>query len=125
MAKRIIKPVPVELDETPRQLIFGHNAFCSFEEATGGKNVLEELAGFRGLGSGRLPSMTTLRALLYAGLQNGRHRPSLEEVGNMINFDNMADLWSKLSDALTSALPTPKEPEPDERPTTAPVEALQ
>lgn len=125
MAKRIIKPVPVELDETPRQLIFGHNAFCSFEEATGGKNVLEELTQFRGLDSGRLPTMTTMRALLYAGLQNGKNRPSLEDVGNMINFDNMSEIYLKLSEAITSALPTPKEPEPDERPTTAPVEDLQ
>lgn len=87
----------IELDK-PRKLRLDLNAMCQFEQATG-KSLFNS-----GVGT----SATDMRALLWACLLGDDPTLTLEQVGAMISVDNMADVSSKLSEAVQVAVPKAK-----------------
>jgi len=81
--------VPVQLDKK-RNLLLNGNVMVSFEEATG-KNL------FQGDSLSKL-SAKDFRALLWACLIHEDKKLTIDQVGEMINPDNIEDIANKLSE---------------------------
>lgn len=96
------KIVPVQLDKE-RQFYFTVNSI----------RVLDKKFGIRltnlqdHLNEDNL-DFEVLQALVYAGLYAQDKSLTFEEVGDMIDLENMNDVLSKCIEALTSALPKPQ-----------------
>lgn len=86
------KVVTVNLDRE-RHLKFNLNALILAEEITGKK--LAELEKDKGAFD-----LAFLRAMLYAGLKHEDKELTLEEVGDLIDMDNMEDVTEKLGEAM-------------------------
>lgn len=98
MAGRPTAPqVAVELDRT-RHLRFDFNAAANFEAVTG-KNM------FQGGTLGSL-SATDMRAFLWACLVWEDAELTLDNVGALIHFGNLAEVTGKLTEVYQSNTPT-------------------
>lgn len=91
-AKKVKKVISVNLDKE-RHLKFNLNTFIIVEELTGKK-----LADLQGDNGGF--DFKYLRALLYAGLKHEDKELTLEDVGELIDMDNMETVTSKLEEAM-------------------------
>lgn len=91
MAK-VTKIVAIELDKE-RRLKFNLNALIIAEEISGKKlsELNAEEGGF---------DLSFLRAMLYAGLKWEDRELTLEEVGDLIDMENMSDVTDKLGEAM-------------------------
>lgn len=87
------KIVAVMLDKE-RHLKFNLNALIMAEKITGKKlsEMGEDKAEF---------GLEFLRAMLYAGLIHEDKELTLEEVGDMIDMDNMEEVTEKLGEAMS------------------------
>jgi hypothetical protein len=98
-------PVVIELDGKERILKYDLNALCLFEEHS--KTTLARALNDR--------SMSSIRALLWAGLLHEDSLLTIEDVGKM-SFSNLREVSTKLAQALNG-----DSPEADaDRPTAAP-----
>lgn len=86
------KVVAIKLDKE-RHLKFNLNALITAEEITGKK--LAELGDNKGNFD-----LAFLRAMLFAGLRHEDKELTLEEVGDLIDFDNLEEVTAKLGDAM-------------------------
>ena len=86
------KIVAIELDKV-RHLKFNLNALITAESITGKK--LSELSS-----EGGSFDLSFLRALLYAGLKWEDKELTLEDVGDLIDMDNLEFVTEKLGEAM-------------------------
>lgn len=93
--------VKVLLDKE-RTIVFDLNAMVRFEEATG-KNLFDG-----SITETSLTSAKDMRALLWACLSHDEDNLTLEQVGAMINMQNMVELQGKLNEAIDVAMPEAK-----------------
>ncbi len=91
---KINPQVPIELDK-PRLLWLNFNAMVKYEEQTG-KNVFKSMSD---------PSVTDLRALIWACLLHEDPKLTIETVGEFINMGNMEQVMDKLMEAWVAASP--------------------
>ena len=102
-----VKPaVPVTLDKE-RHFLFNLNAMAAFEMATG-KSLLERKV-IDSLYKGMKPG--DMRALLWACLIHEDKKLTLEQVGGMVNIDNILEITTKLWMAWAAAIPEAEEGE--------------
>lgn len=86
------KLVSIELDKV-RHLKFNLNALILAEKTTGKK--MAELGNTEGGFD-----MEFLRAMMYAGLKHEDKKLTLEDVGDMIDFNNLEEVTNKLNEAM-------------------------
>jgi hypothetical protein len=89
----------IDLDK-PRSIKFDLNAMVYLEETTG--KSLQEIY------NGQAPSMSSLRAILWACLIHEDPALTLEQVGSLVSMENMAEVSAKIAEALNAALPEGK-----------------
>ena len=89
-----MKLVVITLDKE-RILKFNLNALILAEEITGKKlaSLGTDADGF---------DMVFLRGMLFAGLKHEDKELTLEQVGDMIDMDNMEEVTTKLGEAMQS-----------------------
>jgi len=92
------KFVPIILDKA-RNVYFNWNAFCKMEEKMncGSVEILEKLSGSVGI--------RDLTIFLWGGLIHEDKSLSLDDVGEMLNFDDIEEYGKKISEAIEKALP--------------------
>ena len=107
MATPNAKAVPLQMVDRTRDILIDMNAFCIAEDITG-KNYMRTYnwldMGFR-----------DVRALTYAGLRSagtlsveeaGRRRDmTIEEVGNLLDVDQIDVITEKLAEAFALSMP--------------------
>jgi len=93
---KVVPVISIELDK-PRNLKFDFAALMAFEKETG-KNVLSDNVW-------QDMSATDLVTLLWAALKHEDKELTLEQVGSMIHFDNVAEISQKLQEAFAQAMP--------------------
>lgn len=88
------KVVTITLDKE-RTLKYNLNALICAEEITGKKlaSLGEDANGF---------DLSFLRGMLFAGLKHEDKELTLEQVGDMIDMENMEDVTNKLGEAMQS-----------------------
>jgi hypothetical protein len=101
----LLPKVSVELDGKSYGLAFDFNALARAEELTG-LNMLKAL-DFQGL------SATTFRALLFASLLKLQPEVTLEEVGSLIQYAKLPDLYKAVARAYTESQPEPEPASPN------------
>ncbi|TDQ39241.1 hypothetical protein [Aureibacillus halotolerans] len=91
-----IKRVPIELDKT-RHLVFDMNAFCELEDEYG-----DFQEAMNKISSG---SIKATRAMLWAALIHEDETLTPKKVGAMIAPNQLEGIVTKITDAITAALP--------------------
>jgi len=94
------KGIIVNLDKE-RHMVFDLNAFCELEDKFGTINK-----AFEALQEG---SMKPIRYLLYVGLLHEDDSITEKYVGSLITLENMSEIMSSVTDAITEAMPEVKE----------------
>lgn len=100
------KYVEITLDK-PRRILFDMNAMCEFEKVTG-KNFFEFSSNASKM------SASDLRAFLWACLIHEDKNLTIEEVGQMINGENIEAISQSLIKA--QVLNTPETSKDEQRP---------
>jgi hypothetical protein len=90
------KSVEIDLGGKPRFLKLNLNAVATFEDRTG-KSMAEMRDEL-----GRVP-VSTLRVLLWALLITDEPKLSIEQAGEMVDFDNLGYVSEKLSEVMKNA----------------------
>jgi hypothetical protein len=92
------KFVEIDLGGQVRSLKLNMNAVATFEERTGKSMgaIKDEL--------GRVP-VSTLRVLLWALLVTDEPKLTIEQAGEMVDFDNLGYVSEKLSEVMQAAAP--------------------
>ncbi len=83
------------------------NAICSFEQVTG-----KSFIGFaNSLSEQGAMSMqiNDARALLWAGLLHSNKALKIDDIGNLMGFDNLGEVMTAISEAIQEAMPELKE----------------
>ncbi|MCK9583183.1 MAG: hypothetical protein M0Q46_06205 [Endomicrobiales bacterium] len=93
---KLAKCIDIELDK-PRKLLYNLNAMAAYEEKTG-KNFLD-------LPSEKI-SATLLRVVLWTGLIHEDKKLTLEQVGDMLDSENMLEIQKKIVEAASANSPT-------------------
>jgi hypothetical protein len=104
--------VPIELDR-PRTLILSFNAFCKAEEVTGIPFLVEQP---------QFSSLSTVRALFWAGLLHEDPTLTLEQAGDFIEEVGMDTILDAVMKAYGVSMPetAPDDEEMDETDPTRP-----
>lgn len=102
--KKVRPVVDIELDR-PRKLKYDFNALCEFEAVTG-VNLLQPTSAEHPLAK---PSLSTLRAFLYAGLKHEDPTLTLFQAGDLLGDVGANYVMAKVSEAYTTALPKAEE----------------
>ena len=89
------------LDGVEHTLWYSLNAMADLEEEYG---TVEK--AFEALSAG---SMKAVRFLLWAGLQHEDKPLTVQQVGNLIDLELMADLKEKMGDAFENSMPAPED----------------
>lgn len=97
--------VSIELNGQKYGLCFDFNALAHAESATG-LNMLQAL-DFQGL------SATTFRALLFASMLKLQPEITLEQVGNLIQYGTLPELYKAVARAYTESQPEPEQESPN------------
>src|SRR6185437_4275349 len=92
--------IPVKLGGVERYLCFDYNAIVLVEEKTG-VNLLKASIG--------QPSMTSVRAMLWASLLHGDPELTLDEVTALIRPRNIPAIHYALNQAWYSSIADPEE----------------
>lgn len=85
----------IELDKK-RKFVFNLNAMVDFEEETG--------TNLMAVGEEWSPSIREVRALLWAGLNQGEDI-TIEEAGNLITMENITEVTNALTEAIENSMP--------------------
>ena len=109
ITEKLIRKVELKLDGKVWPLVVTHNVLIECEELTG----LNLIAGDVNL---RRPSAKLVRALLYVVLRRPGAKYTLEQVGDLINPENIVMVQEGLLTAWAASMPAPDD---TERPTTA------
>jgi hypothetical protein len=103
MPTKVNPEILITLDK-PRHLRFDINAMVTFEELTG-LNLLKESARRQ---IEKDMSVAQFRAFLFACLVHEEQTLTLEQVGNLINIENMQEILDKINQAQQAAAPEPE-----------------
>lgn len=103
MSSKINPEILITLDK-PRHLRFDINAMVTFEELTG-LNLLKESA-LRQIEKNM--SVAQFRSFLFACLVHEDKTLTLEQVGRLINTENMQEILDKIAQAQQAAAPEPE-----------------
>lgn len=98
MATPNVKRVTIDLDR-PRVLLLNLNAYCLAEEITG-RNYMKSIEDL---------SFKDIRALLFAGLKHEDPNLTIENVGEMIDVNNLSVVSDALSAAFVTSMPAPED----------------
>jgi hypothetical protein len=109
IAEKLIRKVELKLDGKTWPLVVTHNVLIECEELTG----LNLLAGEVNL---LRPSAKLVRALLYVALRRAGAKYTLDQVGDLINPENIVMVQEGLLTAWAASMPAPED---TERPTPA------
>ena len=93
--ERTAKYLEIDLDKS-RRLLFDLNAMAAYEKETG-KNFLDVPK--------ETISATLLRVVLWAGLIHEDKALTINQVGAMIDADNMLDIQKKIAQAASANIP--------------------
>ena len=96
----ITPTVKVTLDKE-RSLKFGYGAYIALEEATG--KTIGELLHPR-----NLTSATGVRDFIWAGLLHEDPDLTREQVADMLSFDRLVELQTKIAEAIKNSMPKGK-----------------
>lgn len=118
MTQILNKAVPINLGAATVNLLFNWNALAMLEEQTG--LGITEILGYEVTKSGapikkdtpegdrvRIPGMISksparmIRALIWAGIQHEMPGLSLNDVGEMMNFENIGDISESIAAAFS------------------------
>lgn len=102
LADKLIQKVQVHLDGKDWQLVITHNTLIECEELTGLNSLTGEVNILR-------PSAKLVRALLYLSLQHAGAKYTLEQVGLMINPQNIVAIQEGLLAAWAASMPEAEE----------------
>jgi len=103
---KLSKMISIDLDK-PRNLLYNLNAMVAYERATG-KNFLA-------IGKEDI-SATLVMVVLWAGLIHEDKTLTVEQVGAMIDADNMLTIQQKIVEASSANTPVPETKEGNELP---------
>ena len=109
ISEKLIRKVELKLDGRTWPLVVTHNVLIECEELTG----LNLLAGEVNL---LRPSAKLVRALLYVALRRAGAKYTLDQVGDLINPENIVMVQEGLLTAWAASMPAPDD---TERPTPA------
>jgi len=112
IAEKLIKKVEVRLDGKEWPIVVTHNLLIECEDLTG----LNVLAGEVNL---LRPSAKLVRAILYLALRAAGAKYTIEQVGELINPQNIVKIQEAILTAWAASMPEPEQ-EP-ENPTKAAV----
>lgn len=122
----IAKQIPITLDK-PRRMVFDLNTFARYEEATGRfflDTVSTLFSAFQAeanpLSILKAVSMRDLRALLWASLAAEDSALTVDQVGAMIDLENLTDVFGSFLTGHAENMPDKSEVgETDDRPMSA------
>ena len=109
ITERLIRKVELKLDGKNWPLAVTHNVLIECEELTGLNLIAGEVNLLR-------PSAKLVRALLYVVLRRAGAKYTLEQVGDLINPENIVMVQEGLLTAWAASMPAPED---SERPTPA------
>jgi hypothetical protein len=109
IAEKLVRKVDLKLDGKTWPLIVTHNVLIECEELTGLNLIAGEVNLLR-------PSAKLVRALLYVALRRAGAKYTLEQVGDLINPENIVMVQEGLLTAWAASMPAPDD---TERPTPA------
>lgn len=89
-------------------LRFSANALCDLEEITG-KSIMNIMADVK---DPEKMSMTTVRAMIYAGLKEHHPKITLQDAGNIVQDLTMLGAYLKVAEAAKAAFPDVEEDPP-------------
>jgi hypothetical protein len=104
----VLPKVPLTLGEHDFNLVFNFNALALLEEKTG-MNAFR-VVDFQNINA------TTIRAMLWTALITEQPDITMEDVGNLLTFENMSVVYSALLQAWTGSRPEPKKDDEEENP---------
>src|SRR5882672_4370995 len=110
LADKLIDKVVVQLDGKEWRLVVTHNTLIDAEELTGLNSLTGEVNLLR-------PSAKLMRGMLYLCLRHAGAKYTLEQVGLMINPQNVVAIQEALLAAWAASMPKPEEE--NENPTAA------
>jgi len=96
------KLIPIQLDKE-RHLKFDLNAFAALEDVYGDIN-----AAFEAMQRG---SVKAIRAMLWAGLIHEDETLTIQQVGAMVDLNNLNEIMNVLTKAISEAMPQVEEAE--------------
>src|ERR1041384_269440 len=102
LAEKLIKKVEIRLDGKDWPIVVTHNLLIECEELTG----LNVLAGGVNL---LRPAAPLVRAVLYLALRRAGAKYSIEQVGDLINPQNMVKIQEGILTAWAASMPEPEE----------------
>jgi len=83
------------------------NAICSFEQVTG-KSFISFANTLSKKGATSM-QINDARALLWAGLLHSNTALKIDDIGNLMGFDNLGEVMTAIAEAITEAMPVLKE----------------
>ena len=104
----IKKGVEITIGDKTYLMRFNTNACVNFEEVSG-KTLFQVM-------DGTMPGIKVIRALLWAGLNNGVQKYSLEQVGDIIDTaeGGAAAILDKIQESIIASLPKMENPPENE-----------
>jgi hypothetical protein len=109
ISEKLIRKVDLKLEGKTWPLVVTHNVLIECEELTGLNLIAGEVNLLR-------PSAKLVRALLYVALRRAGAKYTLEQVGDLINPENIVMVQEGLLTAWAASMPAPDD---TERPTPA------
>lgn len=107
----VLPKVKLELAGHVFNLQFTFNALAHLEAATGVNSF--KVVDFLNIDA------TRLRAMLWAAILTDQPDVTLEDVGNLLTYSDIQDVYSKLLEAWTGSRPEPKKEDEEENPPVA------
>jgi len=101
LADKLIQKVQIRLDDKDWRLVITHNTLIECEDLTGLNLLTGEVNIIR-------PSAKLVRALLYLSLKHAGAKYSLEQVGELINPQNIVTVQEGLLAAWAASMPEPE-----------------
>jgi hypothetical protein len=109
ISEKLIRKVELKLDGKTWPLVVTHNVLIECEDLTGLNLIAGEVNLLR-------PSAKLVRALLYVALRRAGAKYTLDQVGDLINPENIVMVQEGLLTAWAASMPAPDD---TERPTPA------
>src|SRR5258708_14575722 len=100
IADKLIRKVELKLEGKTWPLVVTHNVLIECEELTGLNLIAGEVNLLR-------PSAKLVRALLYVVLRRAGAKYTLEQLGDLINPENIQKLHERLLTPWAASMPAP------------------
>lgn len=108
MANKNKGEVALKAGEKEYILRFSANALCDLESSTG-KTIMQIMDGVKNIEN---LSMTTVRAMLWAGLKEHHPEVTIMDAGNIIGEISMLGAFNKIAEAAQAAFPDAEKDNP-------------